>query len=100
MIEIEGPKGAIVLKPSSILELTIDGKLSKEDVDPPVLPWAERPWHIVQESVLATSSHLLEALKSGRAAETSAADNMRTFALAEAAYEAANSGRAVKCGTI
>jgi D-apiose dehydrogenase len=100
LIEIEGPKGAIVLKPGSILELTIDGKLSKEDVDPPVLPWAERPWHIVQESVLATCSHLLEALKSGRAAETSAANNMRTFALAEAAYEAANSGRAVKCGTI
>ena len=50
LIEIEGTKGAIVLKPGSILELTFDGKLLKEDVDPPVLPWAERPWHIVQAS--------------------------------------------------
>jgi len=95
LIEIEGPKGSIVLKPGSTLELTIDGKLSKEDVDPPVLPWAERPWHIVQESVFATCSHMLEALNLGRAADTSAADNTRTFALAEAAYEAARLGTRV-----
>jgi D-apiose dehydrogenase len=92
LIEIEGPKGAIALRPGSILEAAIDGKLRKEDVDPSVLPWAERPWHIDQESVLATCSHMLEALKSGRPADTSAADNLRTFALAEAAYVAAKSG--------
>jgi predicted dehydrogenase len=100
LIEIEGPKGAIVLKPGSILELTVDGELTMEDVDAPLLPWAERPWHVVQESVFATCAHMLEALKSGCAADTSAADNLRTFALAEAAYEAARSGRAVKVASI
>jgi predicted dehydrogenase len=59
LIEIEGPKGTIVLKPGSILERAIDGKLSKEGVDPPILPWAERPWHIVQESVFAARAHML-----------------------------------------
>ncbi|HEY3147742.1 MAG TPA: Gfo/Idh/MocA family oxidoreductase [Dongiaceae bacterium] len=100
LIEIEGSKGAIVLKPGSILEVAVNGKLNREDVDPPVLPWAERPWHIVQESVLAACSHMLEALQSGGAADTSAHDNVRTFAVAEAAYEAAKSGRAVKVATI
>ena len=95
LIEIEGPNGAIVLKPGSILEVTVDGKLRKEDVDPPVLPWAERPWDIVQESVLATCTHMLDALGAGRAADTSAADNARTFTLAEAAYEAVRLGARV-----
>jgi D-apiose dehydrogenase len=100
LLEIEGPKGAIVLKPGSLLEVTTEGELRKEDLDPPVLPWAERPWHIVQESVFATCSHMLDALQSGRPADTSAADNMRTFAVAEAAYEAAKSGSAVKISTV
>ena len=50
----------------------------------------------LQESVLATCDHLLEALRSGRAAAVSAADNLRTFELCEAAYEAAATGRAVR----
>jgi len=96
LLEIEGPKGAIMLKPGSVLDVTIAGKTSTHDVDAPVLRWAERPWHIIQESVLATCDHILEALRAGRAADTSALDNVRTFALVEAAYEAASSGRAVR----
>ena len=53
------------------------------------LPWAERPWHVAQESVLATCRHMLDAVKAGRPAATSAADNLKTFALVEAAYQAA-----------
>jgi len=96
LLEIEGPKGAIILKPGSVLDVTIAGMTSTHDVDAPVLRWAERPWHIIQESVLATCDHILEALRAGRAADTTALDNVRTFALVEAAYEAANSGRAVR----
>lgn len=96
LIEIEGPKGAIILKPGSVLEVTVNGKMSTYDVDAPVLRWAERPWHIIQESVLATCEHMLEAVRAGRAADTSAQDNVRTFGLVEAAYEAAGSGRSVR----
>jgi predicted dehydrogenase len=96
LIEIEGPKGSIILKPGSVLDVTINGKVSTYDVDAPVLKWAERPWHIIQESVLATCAHMLEAVRAGRAADTSASDNVRTFSLVEAAYEAASSGRAVR----
>lgn len=98
LLEIEGPKGAIILKPGSVLEVTSAGKTTTHDVDAPVLNWAERPWHIIQESVLATCDHMLEASRAGRPADTSAADNVRTFALVEAAYEAASAGRAVEIG--
>ena len=96
LLEIEGPKGAIILKPSSVLDVTVEGKTTTYDVDAPVLKWAERPWHIIQESVLATCDHILEALRAGRSADTAASDNVRTFELVEAAYESAGSGRAVR----
>lgn len=96
LVEIEGPKGAILLKAGSVLEVTSNGRMTSYDVDPPVLDWAERPWHVIQESVLATCAHILDALRAGRAAATSAADNLRTFELCEAAYEAADARRAVR----
>jgi D-apiose dehydrogenase len=96
LLEIEGPKGAIILKPGSVLDVTAGDKSTTHDVDAPVLRWAERPWHIIQESVLATCDHMLDAVRAGRAADTSAMDNVRTFSLVEAAYESASSGRAVR----
>ena len=56
------------------------------DADPPVLPWAARPWHVAQDSVLRTNREMLQAAQQGRPASTSAEDNYRTFALVEAAY--------------
>jgi predicted dehydrogenase len=94
VVEIEGPRGAIVLKAGEVIELTVDGAMTTIHVDTPVLPWAERPWHVVQESVFATCSHMLDAVHAGRSAATSAEDNLKTFALAEAAYEAARTARA------
>jgi len=56
------------------------------DADPMVLPWAERPWHVAQDSVLRTNREMLHAVQEGRPAATSAEDNYKTFALIEAAY--------------
>ena len=98
LLEIEGPKGAIILKPGSVLDVTTGGRTTTHDVDAPVLKWAERPWHIIQESVLATCDHMLDAVRASRPADTSALDNAHTFGLVEAAYEAASAGRAVKIG--
>jgi predicted dehydrogenase len=96
LIEIEGPLGAIALKRGPTLEVTVKGKMTAVDADAPVLSWAARPWHMVQESVLATCSHLLAAVQAGKKADTDARDNLRTFALCEAAYESAASGKAVR----
>ncbi|MEO6014006.1 MAG: Gfo/Idh/MocA family oxidoreductase [Devosia sp.] len=96
LIEIEGDKGAIVSRIGNKVEVTSNGAMEIFDEDPAVLPWAARPWHVAQESVLATCRHMLEAVKAGRDADTSATDNLKTFALVEAAYEAAGKVRPAK----
>lgn len=95
LLAIEGSTGSIVLRSGLVLELTSGGQTREIDVDPPVLDWASRPWHVVQESVLATCAHMLSAVRSRQPAETSAADNVKTFALCEAAYGAASRHSAV-----
>lgn len=86
LVEIEGDKGAIVSRIGSKLEVTSNGRMDVIDADPAVLPWAERPWHVAQDSVLRTNREMLLAVQQGRPATTSAEDNYRTFALVEAAY--------------
>ena len=96
VLEIEGTKGAIRLDADLQIELTADGTLTRQDGDAPLLPWAERPWHFVQESVRATCEHILASFRAGRPADVSGADNLKTYALCDAAYTAAASGRAAK----
>ncbi len=69
---------------------------TERDLSPPLLPWASRPWHNIQESVSAIQQHWVDCLKSGRETSTSGADNLKTFALVEAAYASAGSGMAVR----
>lgn len=93
LVEIEGDKGAIISRIGSRIEVTSKGEMEVIDTDPPVLPWAERPWHVAQDSVLTTCRHMVESLRAGRPADTSADDNLKTFALVEAAYELAGKER-------
>jgi predicted dehydrogenase len=96
LIELDGTEGTIRLHQGYRLE--VNGKLGHriEDVSPPLLPWASRPWHNIQESVLAIQRHWIACLKSGAEPATSGADNLKTFALVEAAYESAAGGRLVR----
>jgi D-apiose dehydrogenase len=96
LVELEGTTGSILLREDFKLHVVSDGRVTEEHADAEVLPWASRPWHIIQESVLATCSHILESLKAGRAPDVSAEDNFKTYAVCEAAYEAASLGRSVQ----
>ncbi len=49
---------------------------------------------MAQESVLNTQAHWVECLATGRTPATSGRDNLRTYALVRAAYDAARSHRA------
>ena len=90
-----GVVGAIVVDAGLNMRVTNRGQLREENVGSPLLPWTSQPWHVAQESVLTTCAHMLAAVRSGRDADTSGAENLRSFALVEAAYEAAATGRAV-----
>jgi predicted dehydrogenase len=91
LIEIDGSDGTIRLAQG--YKLTVTGKSGTvvNDVSPPLLPWASRPWHNIQESVVAIQKHWVDCLATGKEPATSGADNLKTFTLVEAAYDGAAS---------
>jgi predicted dehydrogenase len=95
LIEIDGADGALALTPDFQLRVTSPAGTARRSVAPTLLPWAKKPWHLVQESVLAAQRHWVACLRHGRNPDTSGADNLKTYALCEAAYASAASGLTV-----
>lgn len=96
LLEVEGRRGSLVLSPGLELKVTSDGQTTTRSLRTPTLPWTAEPWHVAQESVLNTQRHWVECLRAGRDPETSGRDNLKTYALAEAAYESASTHAAVR----
>lgn len=95
MLEIEGPEGSIIVTRGERMTVTTQGITFEENIAGPLLPWTSRPWHASQEAVLHTSAHMLASFRAGVEAETSGVDSLKTFALVEAAYESAATGKTV-----
>lgn len=100
LVEIEGPDGAVVVEPGLNMRVTSRGETRTEHLGSPLLSWTSNPWHVAQESVLNACRHMLDSFRSGTAAHTAAADNLKTYAICEAAYESAATGKAVKPRTV
>lgn len=96
LIEIDGSDGTIRLAQGYRLTVTGKSGTAVTDVSPPLLPWASRPWHNIQESVVAIQRHWVDCLTKGVEPATSGADNLKTFALVEAAYAGAASRQPVQ----
>jgi len=96
LIEIDGSTGSLRLEAG--YRLVVGDRV--EDLAPPVLPWASKPWHNIQESVLILQRHFLDCLAAGNPPETSGADNVQTLALVEAAYLSAAEGRMVEVAAL
>jgi predicted dehydrogenase len=88
-VEIEGTRGSVIVGDDYELRLTAGATVTTIPAAPPLRPWMERPWHAVQTSVLNTCEHILAAFREGRSPSVAAADNLKTMALCEAAYESA-----------
>lgn len=89
LLEIDGDAGSLRLSVGYKLTVVDANGTRERDVAPPLLPWAERPWHNIQESVLAIQQHFIDCLGARRAPETSGDDNLKTLALVYAAYRSA-----------
>jgi D-apiose dehydrogenase len=100
LIEIDGTKGSLRLRADYKLEVTSGGMTRHVDVAPPVLPWASRPWHNIQESVAFIQQHWVDCLVAQKEPQTSGGDNLKTFALVEAVYQSAATGRTVNLGEV
>lgn len=96
LIEIDGSKSSLRLEAG--YRLVIGDRM--EDLSPPVLAWASKPWHNIQESVLIIQRHFLGCIAAGSQPETSGSDNVQTLALVEAAYLSAAEGRMVEVSAL
>ena len=96
LLHIEGARGALRMGHDFALDVTSDGVTRREFAGSPLLPWTSEPWHTAQESVLNTQRHFVECLEHGREPATSGRDNLRTYAVVRAAYDAAKSQRAIR----
>ncbi len=95
LIEIDSSRGSLRLGQGYRLAVTSPAGTRHEDVSPPLLPWASRPWHNIQESVALIEQHWVDCLRAGSEPQTSGRDNLKTFALVEAVYQSAAEKRTV-----
>ena len=93
---IEGENGSIEICPDYWVRVTTKGETRSFRVVPPHYSWANPAYDIVHASIVPTNASWLESFRSGREPETSGADNLKTLELVYAAYESANTGKAVK----
>lgn len=94
LLEIEGDAGSIVVGRGERMTVTTQGLCFDEHLGSPLLSWSSRPWHVSQEGVLLTNAHMLDRFRKGLASDTSGEDNLKTYALVEAAYRSAESHKA------
>ena len=99
LLEIDGTQGTLRLDAGYRLTVQV-GKEVQKDVSPSILPWAQRPWHNIQESVWIIQQHFVECITAGTQPETSGLDNLKTLALVEAAYLSAMNGTMVQLSDI
>jgi len=96
LLEIDGDQGSLRLEAGYQLRIHKNGADQIFDVSPSLLPWAERPWHNIQESVQIIQQHFADCVRSGEVPETTGEDNLNTLALVEGAYVSASENRTVK----
>ena len=93
---IECEDGSVELGPDYWVKVTTEtGTLSRRCV-PPSYDWADPTYAAIHPSIVTCNAHLLHALQTGRPAETSGEDNLKTMRLVFGAYESAQTGRVVE----
>jgi predicted dehydrogenase len=93
---VEAERGSVELAPDFWLRTTAGGQTAARRVPPRHYAWADPAFGLVHASIVPCHANLAGALRGEQAAETTAADNLRTLELVEAAYESAASGQAIR----
>jgi len=90
LIEVDGSAGSVQVSANYEISVhRVNGESYTGSCEPPLHPWAERPWFNIQDSVLNIQEHWLNCLRDGVEPQTSGRDNLKTLELVERAYAAA-----------
>jgi predicted dehydrogenase len=95
---IEGRTGTLQWRTDGKLTIANDTGGSIEQLAPQTYPWADSRYGFAHPSIVATNGHLLAALRSEQAAETTGEDNLKTMRLVFAAQDSAARSEAVRLG--
>jgi D-apiose dehydrogenase len=95
LAEIEGPLGSLILGADYSLTLHDQSGLHRIEAAPEMPFWGQSPWHCAQDSVIRFESHVLDVLNGKAAAQPSGEDNLKTLALALAAYESSAESKTI-----
>jgi D-apiose dehydrogenase len=79
-------------------ELTLHTKSGQKLIEaaPEIPAWGAAPWQGVQDSVIRFETHVLDVLNGRALPQPSGADNLKTLALALAAYESAENNKTIE----
>jgi predicted dehydrogenase len=91
-ITVEGEDASVELTTDYWLKVTTRAGTEARRVPPPWHPWADSRYEVVHASIPACQADLLAHLRGEKQAETTAADNLRTLRLVDAAYASAAAG--------
>jgi predicted dehydrogenase len=93
---IEAGRGSLELAPDYWVRTTTETGTFAKRCPPPRYPWADPAYDVAQASMVPCHANLLQALRGGGEAETTAEDNLKTVRLVFAAYESALNDHVVR----
>ena len=92
LILVEADRGSASLSHGGVIKVTTAAGTRAERVPVPEYSWADPAYAAVHASIVDCNRNLLAALRGEGQAETTAADNIETLRLVDAAYRSAASG--------
>lgn len=98
--EIEGRLGTIQVLEGETLRVHSKETTREEKIEDDGRSWTSAPWTQIQDSVLRTEQHFIDALRSGKPFETSAEDSLQTYSLAESAYRSVDTGKLIEISSL
>jgi len=92
---LEGPDGSIEVAANYWIRITNRRGTVSRQYAPTRYPWANPQYEVAHASIVPCCANLLAGLRGTAKAETTGADNLETMKLVFAAYESAQTGKAV-----
>lgn len=99
LARLEGDQGTLVLDQNYNLVLHTGSGARDVDAAPAIPSWGQAPWQGVQDSVIRFQAHAAAVARGLAPPQPSGVDNLKTLALALAAYEAAETKTSIAMKT-